>query len=174
MTAADYCITVAIAAETVYMAFYLLAIRHGFGRHNHYISPDDMVMINRYLLGIYLAGVVGSGFARISIAVLLLRFTMTRAGRIAVWVIIAIQIAYIVVFEIIQMVGVHFVHHGLDQHAVHDQSHGYDVDICVDGYFLVWRLSRSVVEKDARHRTHGLVPARHGLRCTQDLLCGHL
>lgn len=104
MTATDYLITVAMACQTVSLAFYLVATRHGFGRHNHYILAHDEFMINRYLLGVYMAGVVVSAFARISIAVLLLRFTTARAWRVAIWTIIGAQVGYVVVYEIVQAV----------------------------------------------------------------------
>lgn len=71
MTAPDYLITVAMACQTASLALYFVATRHGFGRHNDYISARDEFMIHRYLLGVYMTGVVVSAFARISIAVLL-------------------------------------------------------------------------------------------------------
>jgi len=48
--------------------------------------------------------VVVSASARISIAVLLLRFTTARAWRVAIWIIIAAQVAYVVAYEIVQLV----------------------------------------------------------------------
>ena len=104
MTATDYLITVAMACKTVSLAFYFVAIRHGFGRHNHFIPAHDAFMINRYLLGVYMTGVVVSASARISIAVLLLRFTTARAWRVAIWIIIAAQVGYVVAYEIVQLV----------------------------------------------------------------------
>ena len=104
MTAADYLITIAMACKTVSLAFYLVAMSHGFGRHSHYVSAHDAFMINRYLLGVYMAGVVVSASARISIAVLLLRFTTARAWRGAIWAVVGAQVGYVVVYEIVQLV----------------------------------------------------------------------
>jgi hypothetical protein len=118
MTATDYLITVAMACKTVSLAFYVVAIRHGFGRHNHFISAHDAFMIHRYLLGVYMTGVVVSAFARMSIAVLLLRFTTARAWRVAIWTIIGGQVGYVVVYEIVQLVQCKSVLMGSDSRCM--------------------------------------------------------
>ncbi|KAK3366582.1 hypothetical protein B0H63DRAFT_456259 [Podospora didyma] len=72
--AADYTITVAMVAKALSASFTTVAIQHGFGKHTPTI-PDGtagLVTISNYLLGARRTGVIASGFARISIASLIL------------------------------------------------------------------------------------------------------
>ncbi|KAK1828755.1 hypothetical protein QBC39DRAFT_415621 [Podospora conica] len=160
MTTTDYLITIAMACKTVSLAFYIVAIGHGLGRHNHYIGPHDTFMIHRYLLGVYMTGVVVSAFARISIAVLLLRFTTARAWRVAIWAIIAAQVGYVVVYEIVQLVQCKSVLMGeggsrcmskamvlTSTYILMGLSILSDLICSALPMFLVWRMSRSAVEK---------------------------
>jgi hypothetical protein len=82
----------------------IAAIEHGFGRHNVYISPSDKGFISSYLLGVFMTGVAVSGFARISIACLLLRFTTNRMWRIIIWITLVLQVGMVLTYEIVQLV----------------------------------------------------------------------
>ncbi|SPN96991.1 uncharacterized protein DNG_00511 [Cephalotrichum gorgonifer] len=103
LTAADYTVTVALIAKTVSIAFMTVAIRHGFGRHNYYISDADRATIRRKLLGVYMSGVPASCFARISIACLLLQITRARWWRVAIWTTLVVQVLVVLTYEAAQL-----------------------------------------------------------------------
>lgn len=80
------------------------AIQHGFGHHTAHIPTESIGLIGSYLLGVYMTGVVVSSFARVSIAALILRFTTNKRWRAAIWAIIALQIAFLIAYETVQIV----------------------------------------------------------------------
>ena len=80
------------------------AIRLGFGKHNAHIPKDNVMPIFNCLLGVFMTGVVVSGFARVSIACLLLRFTTNRWLRATIWATMAVQVSFVLAYSIVQLV----------------------------------------------------------------------
>jgi len=62
-----------------------------------------VVIVSNHLLGAWMTGVIASGFARISIALLLLRITLNRRWKVFLWAAITIQVLYIVSYEVMQL-----------------------------------------------------------------------
>jgi len=79
------------------------AIQHGFGRHNAYIAMSSYNAIFGDLLGIFMTGVIVSGFARVSIACLLLRITTGQLWRAVIWAALAVQILFVISYEAVQL-----------------------------------------------------------------------
>jgi len=55
-----------------------------------------------HLFGVYLATLTASSFARISIACLLLQFTMRRGWRVLIWVTIVLQALITIMYYVVQ------------------------------------------------------------------------
>ncbi|GAB1314684.1 hypothetical protein MFIFM68171_04894 [Madurella fahalii] len=163
LTVADYAITVAMIAKTMCIGFMIAAIHQGFGRHTAHIEPANMRSILSNLLGVFMTGVATSGTARISIASLLLRFTMERTWRIVLWILIALQVSNILAYEIVKLAQCQLVIAGqalLRKSRCFPKTQVWalnytNVVICMLSdlvctalpIFVVWHLSRSVVEK---------------------------
>lgn len=98
----------------------LAAIRDGFGKHTVHIEPEKTLTIWSNLLGAFMTGVATSGIARISIATLLLRFTIERAWRIAIWMLIGLQLGSVLAYEIVKLAQCQLVIGG---HRVVKQSY---------------------------------------------------
>jgi len=81
-----------------------VAVSKGFGRHNYYISDDAAVTIRQYSFALVLAGTVASSLARISVACLLLQFTMSQVWRTIIWATLVFQAAALLAFEITHLV----------------------------------------------------------------------
>jgi len=86
------------------MVFVILMVKHDFGRHNFYIPKENIIPIQSYMLGVFMTGIAASGFARISVATLLFRFTTNRGCRIVLWTIIGFQLLNITSYQIVQLV----------------------------------------------------------------------
>jgi hypothetical protein len=69
------------------------AITEGLGRHNYYVTLEKHVDISRLLFGDNLLGTWVSCLARISVALMLLRFDISALWRTVLWVTIGFQLA---------------------------------------------------------------------------------
>ncbi|KAK5659459.1 hypothetical protein OQA88_660 [Cercophora sp. LCS_1] len=163
LTLPDWMISIAFLAKTASIGFMMAAIHHGFGKHTSDISDAKRLTLNSNPLGVFMTGVATSGFARISIATLLLRFTTKRTWRVIIYIIIALQATAVAVYLIVQLVQCRTVIAGRE-HFRETQclkktqvwAFSYvNVALCMVSdcictalpILLVWRLSRSRVEK---------------------------
>ncbi|KAK0725103.1 hypothetical protein B0H67DRAFT_569580 [Lasiosphaeris hirsuta] len=103
LTAADYTITIALVAKTVSVVLTTMAVSHGFGRHAIYIDRSGLAVLGNELFFVFIAGSLATGFARISIACLLLQVTMSRKWRIGMWSTIAAQALFMTIYCIVQL-----------------------------------------------------------------------
>ncbi|KAG4429442.1 hypothetical protein IFR05_015073 [Cadophora sp. M221] len=89
----DYIITAALLCEVIVLACQFKAIDLGFGNPMSTISPATLVLINKFFFPLGLFGFWASSLARISIGGMLLRFEISKAWKVIIWIAIAIQIA---------------------------------------------------------------------------------
>ncbi|KAK4450912.1 hypothetical protein QBC34DRAFT_484163 [Podospora aff. communis PSN243] len=167
LTPADYTITLAMISYTLNLTFLSIAITHGFGKHTSDIPRGipGIITVSNHILGCWITGALSSSFARISIACLLLSITPSRRWRILLWSTIALQALFMLSYVVVQLVQC--------KGTVSSQSRagGSDaqclgrtqvlafsyvsVSVCmisdlicsVVPLFIVWRLSRSTLEK---------------------------
>ena len=81
------------------------AIRLGLGHYEYYISPSTLIEIEKYLFPLGLFGFWASSLARMSIGGMLLRFEISKAWRVALWILIIIQVGMPIaadIFELLQ------------------------------------------------------------------------
>jgi hypothetical protein len=185
LTAADYTITVAMVqyipgspfpllcrppltllqvAKVLSVAFMTIAIQSGFGKHMIYMPNGSAgrIVVSNHVLGAWMTGVVASGFARISIAALLLRITPSRRWKALLWTTIAIQILYMVSYEILQLVQCRntFANKARPTSQCLSRAKVFafsltsvaacmlsDFVCAAAPLFIIWRLSRSTLEK---------------------------
>ncbi|KAK1759070.1 hypothetical protein QBC47DRAFT_436573 [Echria macrotheca] len=104
LTAADYAISVAIIAKCTSIGLTTAAVANGFGRHAVYLSATASARIGIFTFLTFIFSTIASGFARISIACLLLQVTSKKRWRLALWSILGLQIVYILVYIVAQVV----------------------------------------------------------------------
>ncbi|KAK3348932.1 hypothetical protein B0T25DRAFT_546830 [Lasiosphaeria hispida] len=107
LTAADYTITAALVAKYVSVVLTTTAVSHGFGRHAVYVDPSDLAVLGTQLFFIFIAGSIATGFARISIACLLLQVTTSRRWRIGMWSTIVVQALFMIIYCAVQLAQCH-------------------------------------------------------------------
>ncbi len=105
LTAADYTITVAMIAYALSVGFTTIAIQQGFGKHTPAIPNGTAgLIISNSLFGAWMTGVIVSGFARISVASLLLSISRSPCWKCLLWGIITLQLLFVLSYEIVQLV----------------------------------------------------------------------
>ncbi|KAJ9419944.1 hypothetical protein FOXG_15610 [Fusarium oxysporum f. sp. lycopersici 4287] len=161
--ASDYLITIAVVAEIITYSLFAAAVANGFGRHNEYISPASSIAILKCLFGVMITGLWASTFARLSIACLLHSFSMSRSWKMALWFIMGFQIVALAASETFQLLECRPVRAMwepvVDAKCMPTQKVwviGYvfvgasmfsDLVLTILPIFLIWKLSRSVVER---------------------------
>jgi len=91
-------------AELVSLSLIAAAVSRGFGRHDRYIDEDTAADIRQWTYSSALTGTVASSLARISVACLLLQFTLSRVWRFVIWAALAVQALTLTAFEITYLV----------------------------------------------------------------------
>jgi len=93
LNSSDYVISLAVVIEIIATSLLVAAITEGLGRHNYYVTLEKHVDISRLLFGDNLLGTWVSCLARISVALMLLRFDISALWRTVLWVTIGFQLA---------------------------------------------------------------------------------
>jgi hypothetical protein len=78
----------------------MVAIHYGLGRHIYYVPPASQTKVFKLLFVFDIVGVWASSLARISVAAMLLRFQISNAWRVVLWVLIFIQLAMALAVDI--------------------------------------------------------------------------
>jgi len=89
--AANYTVGIAMFADLLEVAFAVIAIRRGFGKHTSAIPSSNVNLINILLLVAWINGAIASGLTRISIACVLHRLFHSRRYRYYVKVVIVLE-----------------------------------------------------------------------------------
>lgn len=80
------------------------AVVNGFGRHTIHIPRSGLAVLGNLLFANFLTSTVALGFARISIACMLLQVAQSRRSKVAIWATIALQVAVMLMYIIAQLV----------------------------------------------------------------------
>jgi len=97
--AANYTIGIAMFADLLEVAFAVVAIYRGFGKHTSAI-PSSNVSLTNILLVAWINGAIASGLTRISIACVLRRLFHSRRYRYYVKVVIVLESLSILAYGI--------------------------------------------------------------------------
>ncbi|KAH8658552.1 hypothetical protein BGZ61DRAFT_567588 [Ilyonectria robusta] len=105
LNASDYTNAVAVVAQVLTYSFFAAAVGNGFGRHNHFLTPESTVKISKLLFGVVFVGLWASTFARVSMACLLLQFHDLRSimWKVALWFTIGLQVVTLFASEAFQL-----------------------------------------------------------------------
>ncbi|KAK3360675.1 hypothetical protein B0T25DRAFT_536157, partial [Lasiosphaeria hispida] len=163
LNVADYMITAATISETFSIILTAVAVANGFGRHVSSLTTDSIEMIGAATFAAAFFGFAASCTSRISVACLLLQFTQSRVWRIVLWMTVAFQALLLLGCELVitlqcrpirakwaRVPGARCIS------AQENWIMGYvfisiamfsDVVFAVLPMLLVWRLSRSLVER---------------------------
>ncbi|PMD29424.1 hypothetical protein L207DRAFT_405146, partial [Hyaloscypha variabilis F] len=163
LNAADWACTMAVVSETISYALFAAAVRFGFGKHSIYVSSASYRKIFQCLFGVILTGLWSSTFSRVSIAALLLDFAPSRAWKIALWLLIVLQFIDLLGTDFIELFQCRPIRAFWDQVPGGKcnapdvmQILGYvynaigmlgDLTFAIMPIFLIWRLSRPVIER---------------------------
>ncbi|KAK5660023.1 hypothetical protein OQA88_13491 [Cercophora sp. LCS_1] len=163
LNAADYTISVAMVAETVTIALTTAAVARGFGKPASYLSVDEREFIGATTFSVFIISLWSSCFARVSMACLLLQVTQSRGWRIVLWNIIAFQTGTLITCDILQIWKCRPIRamwapvsgsQCMSQQEIWAIGYTWTaVGMISDGLVvvlpmaLVWKLTRSVVEK---------------------------
>ncbi|KAK3373094.1 hypothetical protein B0T24DRAFT_249764 [Lasiosphaeria ovina] len=163
LTAADYAITVSLLAKCASIGLTTAAVQYGFGRHAIYIPLADQSMIGKLTFATFIVSIISSGFARISIASLLLQVTAKRWWRVAIWATIVLQAIIMILYCVVQLAQCQSVISNkinikqsqcLMPSHVWSFSYAYislsmfgDIVCAVIPIFLIRSLTRSLIEK---------------------------
>ncbi|GAB1319829.1 hypothetical protein MFIFM68171_10039 [Madurella fahalii] len=163
LNAADHTITVAFLAETISIILSIVAVSWGFGRPPSQLSTTENEIIGCTTFIVFVIALWASAFARISISCLLLQITQDRVWRHLLWFSVAFQGVALAACDICQLAQcrpiralwapvpdkvcvptdqiliVAWVFSGI--------SIVSDIICAVFPILLIWRLSRSPVEK---------------------------
>ena len=150
-------------AETICFISTAIAVANGFGRSANSLTEWDMEMIGRSTFVTFIVGFWASGFGRISVACLLLQFTQAWAWRAALWAMITLQVLLMVGCDLTVLLQCRPIRATWAQvpgakclSPEDNWKMGYsftgvsmfsDVLFAVMPIALVWRLSRSPVER---------------------------
>ncbi|KAK3377634.1 hypothetical protein B0H63DRAFT_417196 [Podospora didyma] len=164
LTAADYTITVAVVAETISIAFTAAAVSHGFGHPPQYLSKEATNAIGELTFVVFVVALWASCFGRISVACLLLQFTQHAWWRAVLWATVAFQMVALVGCSIVELIQCRPIRAAWDPEIAGAQCFALE-DIWANAYvfiaiamfsdaifatlpiLIIWRLSRSVVER---------------------------
>ncbi|KAM7213501.1 hypothetical protein V8F06_011114 [Rhypophila decipiens] len=94
---------VAAIASILQIAFLFAAIPHGLGRHIFYVAPEDGLLTAKLIFISQFPWGWAVSCAKISIALLLLRFKRTKSWRIFLYLMIALQVVLATVANIVQL-----------------------------------------------------------------------
>lgn len=165
LNASDYTNAVAVVAQVLTYSFFAAAVGHGFGRHNHFLTPESTVKISKLLFGVIFVGLWASTFARVSMACLLLQFHDLRSimWKMALWFTIGLQVATLLASEAFQLLECRPLRRMWeevpDAQCVSPQDAwvvGYlfvavsvvgDLTLSIMPIFLIWTLNRHVLER---------------------------
>ncbi|KAL5611013.1 hypothetical protein FOBRF1_007130 [Fusarium oxysporum] len=163
LDASDYIISVAVLIEAIVYSFFIASVASGLGRHSYDVSPEQGVKTLRYVYVVILLSTFVPALARISVGSLLLKFASTKAWRVIIWFTIGIQAACIIGTEIFQLIQCRPINahweEVLDARCLSAPQIwicGYttigvalfgDLTLAILPIFLIWKLSRSTVER---------------------------
>ncbi|KAK3370433.1 hypothetical protein B0H63DRAFT_373813, partial [Podospora didyma] len=100
----DAAAVVAAIASALQIAFLFAAIPHGLGRHMFYVSPADGLLSAKLIFISQFPWGWAVSCAKISIALLLLRFKTTTSWRVFLYLMIALQVVLALIANIFQLV----------------------------------------------------------------------
>ncbi|KAH7386424.1 hypothetical protein BKA64DRAFT_645984 [Cadophora sp. MPI-SDFR-AT-0126] len=159
----DYIITAALFCEVLVLVCLFKAIDLGYGYPMSTISPATLVLINKYFFTLGLFAFWASSLARISIGTMLLRFEISKAWKVIVWIAIAIQIAMPIganIFMLLQCRPIRafwdLVPDAVCWPPRKSQSFGYiysvvgvtsDLVFAIMPMFFIWTLHRPAIER---------------------------
>ncbi|KAH6949453.1 hypothetical protein DER45DRAFT_580327 [Fusarium avenaceum] len=163
LSGSDYLIMIAMVAEIVTYSLFAAAVANGFGRHNDYISPENTISILKCLFGVIMTGLWVSTFARLSIACLLHSFSTSKSWKMLLWFIMGFQIVTLAASEIFQLLEcrpVRAMWEPVDDaecmpmqkvwvigYVFVGASMASDLVLAILPMFLIWKLSRSAIER---------------------------
>ncbi|KAK0610832.1 hypothetical protein B0T14DRAFT_570765 [Immersiella caudata] len=163
LNAADYTISVAILAETICIILTAVAASRGYGRPRAFLSADEIDNIGRTTFPIFIIALWASAFARISICCLLLKITQERMWKIVLWINIVFQCLAFSSLDILQLLQCRPIRANwsfvpdaqclpaTETWIVVCLFGGIgmlgDVIYAVLPIVIIWRMTRSVVEK---------------------------
>jgi hypothetical protein len=156
----------------VSIGFTTAAVSHGFGRHAIYIAPPDVAAMGNELFGVFLASTVSSGFARISIAALLLQVTSNRRWRIVLWATVVLQAVLITGYYVVELTQCHSVVSekiDIKQTQCLSPSQIGTFNYASIGMYIVWTS-----EQAPPHLDYRLTSAIVGIAMFSDLACAIL
>ncbi|KAL5326362.1 hypothetical protein ACEPPN_004046 [Leptodophora sp. 'Broadleaf-Isolate-01'] len=159
----DYIITAALLCEVIVLACLFKAIDLGLGNPMSTISPVTLVLINKYLFPLGLFAFWASSLARMSIGGMLLRFEISKAWKVILWIAIAIQIAMPIaadIFMLLQCRPIRAMWEPVPDAVCwspgKSQSFGYiysvvgvtsDLVFSIMPMFFIWTLHRPTIER---------------------------
>ncbi|KAL5592354.1 hypothetical protein FOBRF1_013380 [Fusarium oxysporum] len=163
LDASDYTISVAVLIEVFVYSLFIASVVSGLGRHSYDVSPEQGVKTLRYVYVVILLSTLVPALARVSVGCLLLKFASTKAWRAIIWFMIGIQAACILGTEIFQLIQCRPINAQWEEvpdarclSAQQIWICGYatigvalfgDLTLAIMPMFLIWKLSRSIVER---------------------------
>ncbi|KAK4447386.1 hypothetical protein QBC34DRAFT_496246 [Podospora aff. communis PSN243] len=163
LNAADYTISIAILAETIAIILTIVAVSMGYGRPRSLLSAEERDAIGRTTFPIFLIALWASAFARISICCLLLNITQERVWKIVLWANIGFQCLAFASLDILQLLQCRPIRANwmFDPDAQCLPAAHTWIVVCLFGgigmlgdvicavlpIVIIWRMTRSVVEK---------------------------
>ncbi|KAK3358817.1 hypothetical protein B0T25DRAFT_493950 [Lasiosphaeria hispida] len=163
LNAADYTITIAFFAEALSIALTIAAVANGFGRPAQYLSGEEKEIIGITTFIVFIVALWASSFGRISVACLLLQFTSCKVWRAVLWATVVLQVAMFISCEVIEFVQCRPIRaiwadvdgaECIPAERIWNMSYVIiafgmfsDALFAVQPILIIWRLSRSPVEK---------------------------
>ncbi|KAK0710821.1 hypothetical protein B0H67DRAFT_265765 [Lasiosphaeris hirsuta] len=163
LNAADYTITIAFLAEALSIALTIAAVANGFGRPAQHLSDKEKEIIGITTFIVFIVAFWASSFSRISVACLLLQFTPYKVWRALLWTTIVLQVVLLISCDIVELVQCRPIRaiwadvddaECLPAESLWNSAYGMvafgmfsDALFAVQPMLIIWRLSRSPVEK---------------------------
>ncbi|KAH7357411.1 hypothetical protein BKA66DRAFT_574410 [Pyrenochaeta sp. MPI-SDFR-AT-0127] len=99
----DYLVSAGFVCELIVLAVFIPTIHLGISGYDYYISLDARIKISKLLFVVGIVGFWASSLTRISIGSMLLRFPVSYAWRVTLWILVVVQIALPIGANIFQL-----------------------------------------------------------------------
>ncbi|KAH8730351.1 hypothetical protein GQ44DRAFT_673047 [Phaeosphaeriaceae sp. PMI808] len=162
--ASDFMNSFAIFMEIIAYSLFAASINIGYGRHASFIAPKQRIKILQLLLAIRTAGLCAATFARLSTAYQLIKLKPSVAWKRSLWVMVGFLITSFLVVSLFKVLQCRPVSAIWDKTTPNSRCLGSrevwiisnvqagvgivsDLAFAIMPMLLIWKLSRSVLER---------------------------
>ncbi|KAH8719197.1 hypothetical protein GQ44DRAFT_568459, partial [Phaeosphaeriaceae sp. PMI808] len=160
LNASDFMNSVAVFMEIIAYSSFVASINNGFGRHASFLTPKLRVKILQLQLVFRATGSCAATFARLSTVYQLIKLSPSVVWKRSLWVIVGLLIVSLLVDELFGLLQCYPLSaiwnytipnsrclHPRKRWIITNMQLGNDLAFAIMPILLIWKLSRSVLER---------------------------